>query len=106
MICENKFSDIKDKSFSRGEQVLLAQLRCGECYQARKFRKRSGIDTGCCRWCKTEEEIIYHLYEECNNNEIVNLRSDAGIKGSKALRKDGTKALEFFKKAVALLMII
>jgi ribonuclease HI len=102
-ICKKAYSNINDKSLSRKEQVLLAQLRCGECNKVGKYLTRLGKSLGVCRWCGDAEETVYHLYEKCSNSKIRNLRKEIGIKGSKSLVKDGIKAIEFLYKALEIL---
>ena len=102
-ICKKVYSNINDKSLSRKEQVLLAQLRCGECNKVGKYLTRLGKSLGVCRWCGDAEETVYHLYEKCSNSKIRNLRKEIGIKGSKSLVKDGVKAIEFLYKALEIL---
>lgn len=99
----NIYSNIKDKSLTRREQVLLAQLRCGECKTVGKYLHRLGKSSGICRWCKEEEETVHHLYETCNDPGLKLLRNTTGIKDSTSLVKEGRKALEFLEKAMDLL---
>ena len=102
-ICKNAFSNINDRSLSRKEQTLLAQLRCGECYTIGIFKHRLENSVGLCRWCTNEEESVYHVYELCNNAKLVKLRKDMGLEGCSALVKEGRKAIEFLYKAIDIL---
>ena len=104
MTCKNSVTDLTDKSHTRSDQTLLARLRVGECHPIGKFPHRIGTNpTGKCRWCKKQDETVYHVYQTCNARKIAKLNKELCMQGSSSLVNEGTKALSFFKQAIALM---
>ena len=101
--CGNKYTDLKASSlFTRSDETMLAQLRTGQCRSIGKFRKLVLKTDGVCRWCKTCEESVVHLFNECRQREVMTLRNTLHI-SCNSLFKAPTKASEYFKKALLLI---
>jgi hypothetical protein len=82
-------SGARDKCFSkwhpgttfhdlpRFQQSFLTQLRCGECPLMGGYRaKVAGIGAQVCRWCRNRPETVEHVFAECNDIRIRQLRLD------------------------------
>ena len=51
-VCKEDFTDLKlSGTLTRKDEVVLAQLRTGECMLMGKLRTRLGIGGAGCRWC-------------------------------------------------------
>jgi ribonuclease HI len=62
---KGNFTDLKvSNTLPRCDEVLLAQLRTGECRKLGIFRRRINLNTKC-RWCFQVDETVEHLYSEC-----------------------------------------
>ena len=69
--CGNKYTDLKASSlFTRSDETMLAQLRTGQCRSIGKFRKLVLKTDGVCRWCKTCEESVVHLFNGISMNVV------------------------------------
>ena len=89
----------RSAEMSRGNEVLLHQLRTGECRLAGKFRKRMALPgSEICRWCLREEETINHMFSACIG--LVKLRRELSIMDSTILCADGERILIFFHSAL------
>ena len=100
--CGNKYTDLKASSlFPRSDETLLAQLRTGHCRLVGKFRKHVLKTDGVCRWCRTYEESVAHLFNDCCQIDVMTLRKTYHI-SCKSLQKAPEAALKFFKNALLL----
>ena len=92
----------RTKALGRLDEVLLHQLRTGECRLAGKFRKRIALtDSESCRWCLREEETIIHMFSTCKG--LAKLRREQDIKDQMVLSLNEIKSLFFFRSALDLL---
>jgi ribonuclease HI len=98
----DKYSDIRTSSqYSRADEVLLSQLRSGECRFMGKFRIRLGIGDPLCRWCKEVNESIYHVYSECISSVILGIKKEINVMDISVLFSDPQRGLLFFNKALS-----
>ena len=96
------FTNLKSSSkFTREDEVLLAQMRTGECYTFGKFRKRVGIGT-LCRWCTEVDETVFHVFYECTNIQLIQYRKELKLVPS-VLKTNPKVGLDFYAKAILLL---
>ena len=96
--CEGFTSFKKLGGLSRQEQVLLARLRVGELYDLGKLRGRLGEEKAC-RFCGECEETVYHIFSDCPNQRLSDLRVDMGITPAAVIEK-GTLVSQFLTKAL------
>ena len=94
---------IASSKLSRAEEVLLAQLRTGECRVMGVLRSRLGIGGVSCRWCNNSIETVYHVYSECTDRNILNLKQRLKVKDMKVLHESPTLGLIFCHEAIFLL---
>ena len=61
----------------RFQQVLMAQLRCGECPLMGGYIKKIGPvnNNYMCRWCGNGNESIVHIFADCTNVGLRGLRT-------------------------------
>ena len=93
---------IESSKLSRAEEVLLAQSRTGECRIMGVLRSRLGIGGISCRYCNISNETVYHVYAECTDINIVNLKQRLKVK-EKVLHENPSLGLKFCHEAVSLL---
>ena len=80
--------------------MFLAQLRTGECKLVGKFRQRLNLGS-ICRWCDRRDETIFHLFEECDNVEIRQLKLKYGIKSISVLTQNPRNGILFVGDALS-----
>jgi ribonuclease HI len=103
--CGSKYTDLKASSlFSRSDETLVTQLRTGKCRVIGDVRKHVLKIDGTCRWCKRCEESVSHLFNDCLQKDVRELRNSLHINCT-SLSKNPSQALEFFKKALLLIGI-
>ena len=102
-LISKKYTNLKESAkLIRRDEVLLHQLRVGECRLAGKFRKRIAlVGSDLCRWCRREEETICHLFTDCKS--LAKLRRTYDVLNPTILCSDGVKGLLFFQSALQLL---
>ena len=89
----------KSADMARTDEVLMHQLRTGECRLAGKFRKRIALPgSEICRWCLREEETVNHMFSTCKG--LAALRRERAIEDQTILCSDGEKSLYFFRSAL------
>ena len=95
-ICGDSYSDLKfSNTLSRQDEVLLHQLRVGECSKMGKFRTRVGIAaTPLCRWCNNAEETVLHVFSDCLNLSVI--RANLKVPGATILHTDPELGLKFY----------
>ena len=82
---------------------MLARLRTGECYEMGKFRSRIGLNK-VCRWCKSVDETVDHIFFVCENAEVKMLRSKHKIsKNNGCFTKHNQRSLIFYKEVLKLI---
>ena len=103
--CGNKVSDLKlSSTLSRKDEVMLHQLRVGECIMMGKLRSRLKIDESpLCRWCKEKEETVEHIYSECKAPDIIGLRNSLNFPDVTVLFKDPKLGLIFCNEALKII---
>jgi len=97
----SKFSDLKASSaLSRRDEVVLAQLRTGQCRLLGEFRKVLLKDSwdGRCRWCRSAEESVDHVFNKCSN--LAALRYEEGVTSGEALFTHPKESAAFVNKAM------
>ena len=101
---ERDFTDLKKSgTFSRKDEVALAQLRTGESTLMGKFRTRLGIGSPLCRWCKVDEETVQHVYTHCVNVGVELLRRRLNVEDVRILHTKPEIGLTFCREALNLL---
>ena len=100
----NAYTDLKRSgTFLRGQEILLAQLRTGECRLMGKWRSRLGIGDSRCRWCNEEEETVAHVYTNCSNLCIFLLRMELKVEDVKILHSKPEIGFTFYERALSIL---
>lgn len=103
-VCGRDFTDLKKSgTFSRKDEVALAQLRTGESKLMGKFRTRLGIGSPLCRWCKVDEETVQHVYTHCVNVGVELLRRRLNVEDVRILHTKPEIGLIFCREALNLL---
>ena len=99
-------TDLKQSaSFSRADEVTLAQLRVDECSLLGSFNfKRLGIGRRECRWCNAEPETIQHVMEECPDFRLVILREKLNCHRVQSLWMQPLVALQYCREAIDTLL--
>ena len=73
-------------TFDRKNQSSLAQLRTGQCCWIRKFATSiRGDNNNQCRWCKSKEESVDHIFNECSNRDLRTIKRNLGIYNTRGL---------------------
>lgn len=105
LACENKITDLRFSSdIIRGDEVILNQLRVGECHLMGKYLSRINTDISpMCRWCNLVEETVSHVYSDCDSEGINYIREILDIKDVTVLHKDPVRGLIFCREAINLL---
>ena len=104
---------VEDK-LTRTQQSILAQLRSGTCTSMGWYVGycRSGYDPNhkndVCRWCGVAPESVLHVFNVCDDLEILQLREEYRAATNKnfsasTLCTDQLAALEFHTSAVRVL---
>ena len=92
-----KYKNLKESvKIIRSDEILLHQLRVGQCRLAGKFRNRIAlVGSDLYRWCRREEETIWcHLFSDCKS--LAKLRRKYGVLNLTVLCSDRVKGLLFF----------
>ncbi len=59
------------------QEVWLNQLRVGKCKLMGCYRYTINISNSpLCRWCGVVDETVRHVYSECQNPGVVQLRME------------------------------
>ena len=104
-ICGSDSTDLRKSNFlSREDETLLSQLRTGECRLMGKFRSRLKI-TNCslCRWCKTVDETVEHVFNSCESVDVTNIKNKLQIHNARVRHTDPPLGFLFFWDAIGLL---
>jgi len=100
----------QDNALGRRGQVKLAQLRTGVCNTMGWYQRI--VDDGfhenhnkSCRWCGLVNETIIHVYNECEDLQLIGLRHDISTATGRTLNAaclvtDPTSALAFHDRAI------
>jgi len=104
-ICGNNYSDLKlSATLTRQKEVWLNQLRVGKCMLMGNYRSTINIrNSPLCRWCGVVDETVRHIYSECQNPGVVQLRMELDFLDVTVLHKAPLVGLQFFEKVLKLL---
>ena len=104
-ICGGNFSDLKlSSTLTRQKEVWLNQLRVGKCLLLGSYRSIINIrNSPLCRWCGVVDETVRHVYSECQNPSIMQLRVDLDFLDATVLHKAPLVGLQFFEEILKLL---
>ena len=103
-IAGRNFTDLKKScSLPRADEILLSQLRTGESKMMGVLRSRLGIGSIMCRWCNISKETVNHIYSECSESGITDLKKRLNVKDMKVLHENPELGLKFCKEAILLL---
>ena len=115
MSCRSPMS-CRSSHYSRRSQVQLAQLRTGVSNSMGWYQRLidGGFQAGHnrrCRWCGRSEETVTHVYNECDDLQLIGLRHDISTATGRALNAaclvtDPVSALEYHDRAIGFLQRI
>ena len=102
-----------DNNLGRRAQAKLAQLRSGVCNTMGFYQRlaadhfRPGYNRRC-RWCGLQDETVQHVYNECEDLQIIALRDELRATTGReitteCLVRDPSTALIFHDRALSYL---
>ena len=105
LTCGNIPSDLKlSATYSRADEVLLHQLRSGECklMGRHEFMIKKRISPSC-RWCQLVDETVIHVFSDCLSPNIVQLKLELNFQDVTVLHKAPLLGLKFCRDAINIL---
>ena len=103
----------QDNILGRRSQVKVAQLRTGVSNSMGWYQRLvdGGFHPGHnrrCRWCGLSDETVTHVYNECEDLQLIGLRHDISTATGRVLNAaclvtDPASALEYHDRAIGFL---